>query len=128
MNTLEAFNRLAFLAINGTAATPPPFIHAAVAIANYFILVLPLLLVAMWLSGDTRERELALRACLIAFASLGVNQVIGVIWPHPRPFMIGVGHTFLAHAADSSFPSDHATLFSAVTLTLLMGKRWGWAH
>jgi undecaprenyl-diphosphatase len=39
-----------------------------------------------------------------------INQVIILLWQHPRPFVIGLGHTYLAHAADSSFPSDHLTL------------------
>lgn len=32
--------------------------------------------------------------------------------------MIGLGHTFLAHAPDSSFPSDHATVFATLCVTL----------
>jgi undecaprenyl-diphosphatase len=35
--------------------------------------------------------------------------------------MIGLGHTFLPHAPDSSFPSDHVTVLSGVALTLLLG-------
>jgi len=45
-----------------------------------------------------------------------------MVWQHPRPFMIGLGHTLIPHAADSSFPSDHATVLFAVSLTLLLGR------
>ncbi|MGS1024402.1 phosphatase PAP2 family protein [Burkholderia glumae] len=38
------------------------------------------------------------------------NQLIGTTWSHPRPFVIGLGHTLTPHAADSSFPSDHLKL------------------
>lgn len=56
---------------------------------------------------------------------VGANQLIGLVWQHPRPFMIGLGHTFLPHAPDSSFPSDHATVFAGIALTLLLGgARW----
>ena len=61
-----------------------------------------------------------MRACCVAFLALGFNQLIGVLWMHPRPFMIGLGHTFIEHAPDSSFPSDHATLFASVALTFLL--------
>lgn len=34
--------------------------------------------------------------------------------------MIGLGHTLIPHAADSSFPSDHLTLLWAVAFSFLM--------
>jgi undecaprenyl-diphosphatase len=34
---------------------------------------------------------------------------------------ISLGHTFLSHAPDSWFPSDHATVFAGIALTLLLG-------
>lgn len=33
--------------------------------------------------------------------------------------MLGLGHAWLYHAAESSFPSDHMTVFAGVGLTLL---------
>ena len=36
--------------------------------------------------------------------------------------MISLGRTWIASAADSSFPSDHMTVFTAVGLTLLLGR------
>lgn len=122
METLEALNRSLFLAINATPSTPPWLIDTACLIANYLIFLVPLVLVLMWLSGDARQRTIAIRACAITLLTLGVNQVIGLVWPHPRPFVIGLGHTFLAHAPDPSFPSDHGTVFSVFVLTLLLGK------
>jgi undecaprenyl-diphosphatase len=50
--------------------------------------------------------------------ALAVNFACGLLWFHPRPFMAGVGHTFLKHAPDSSFPSDHATIMFTVALVL----------
>jgi undecaprenyl-diphosphatase len=120
LHDLEALNRALFLAMNATPATPGWLIGAASAIANGLIWSIPLMLVCLWLTGDAYRRETALKACAITLASLGVNQLIGLAWTHPRPFMIGLGHTFLAHAADSSFPSDHGTVFAAISLTLLL--------
>jgi undecaprenyl-diphosphatase len=65
---------------------------------------------------------LALKSCFVALVALGINQRFGIVWPHPRPFMMGLGHTFIPHATDSSFPSDHATVFAAIGLTFVFAN------
>jgi undecaprenyl-diphosphatase len=125
MHTLEAFNRALFLVINGTSDTPAWIVDTAVFCANYLVWLVPALLAGMWLSGRRQYRRLAIRAFVVTVAALGCNQLVGFAWPHPRPFVVGLGHTFLPHAPDSSFPSDHATVFASVALTLLVGRlRW----
>ena len=124
MNTLEALNRAWFLSINATPATPQWQIQTALFIANDFIYLIPALLVLLWLFGNRPQRAAAVRACCVALLALGFNQLIGMVWMHPRPFMIGLGHTFMPHAPDSSFPSDHATLFASVALTFLLAGLW----
>jgi undecaprenyl-diphosphatase len=124
MNTLEAFNRSLFSSIDATPATPHWLIEAALLIANNAFYILPLLLITLWLFGDAHRRESAVRACCVALLALGINQLIGWAWPHPRPFMIGLGNTFMAHAPDASFPSDHGTVFASVAMTLLMARLW----
>lgn len=99
MNTLEAANRAVFLLINGTTATPAWLVGIAMLTAAYVIWLIPLLMAAMWLGGNEEQRNLALRACLVAMLGVGANQLIAVVWQHPRPFMIGFGHTFLPHAS-----------------------------
>ncbi|ACD18510.1 phosphatase PAP2 family protein [Paraburkholderia phytofirmans] len=127
MQTLEAFNQALFLMIDATLSTPAWCIDFARSIADYLIYLVPLCLTAMWLSGDERQRETALRACCVTLLALGINQLIGLVWPQPRPFVLGIGHTFLDHAPDPSFPSDHGTIFASIALTLLLGgvKRYG---
>ena len=56
-------------------------------------------------------------------AGLLVVQLIGLVWQHPRPFMMDLGHTLIPHAADSSFPSDHLTLLWAVAFSFLAHQR-----
>lgn len=124
MNSLEALNRAWFLSINATPATPPWQIDITVAIANELLYLIPALLALLWLFGGRHRRSAAVRACCVAFLALGLNQLIGMVWMHPRPFMIGLGHTFIEHAPDSSFPSDHATLFASVALTFLLARMW----
>ncbi len=121
MNHIEAFNRTLFLQINGGDGTPAWLIQVAIGIANDLIYLIPLLLLGMWLWGDSARRSQAIKACLVTLMALGANQVIGLVWQHPRPFMIGLGHAWISHAADSSFPSDHVTVFASIGLTLLFG-------
>lgn len=122
MNPLEALNIAAFLRINADLQTPHWKINAAAFVADYLIYLIPLLVIALWCWGKGLQRNLAVKACLVALVALGMNQIIIALWPHPRPFMAGVGHSFMAHAPDASFPSDHATVFAAIGLTLVFGS------
>ncbi|WP_374554265.1 phosphatase PAP2 family protein [Aquitalea pelogenes] len=127
MNDLEVFNRTLFLQINGGADTPAWLIQTAIGMADYLVYLIPILLFGQWLWGNHGWRNLAIKACLVTLLALGVNQGIGLLWTHPRPFMIGLGHTWIPHAADSSFPSDHMTVFAGIGLTLLFDGALGWA-
>ncbi|MDE2337400.1 MAG: undecaprenyl-diphosphatase, partial [Alphaproteobacteria bacterium] len=83
------------------------------------IYLIPVLLMAMWLWGDTKMRNTAAKAFFVAMGGLAISYLIGFIWFEPRPFAIKLGHTYLKHAPDTAFPSDHVTVFSAICLTLL---------
>ena len=121
MNPFETFNRTLFLQMNGGDRTPAWLIQVATGIADDLIYLIPLLLLGMWLWGGSTRRNQAIKACLVTLLALGANQVIGLVWQHPRPFMIGLGHAWMYHAADSSFPSDHMTVFAGIGLSLLFG-------
>lgn len=122
MPILESLNQAAFLAMNASPTTAEWKIALAAVVANYLIFLIPVFLVAVWCWGPEKQRSAALQSVAVTFLALGVNQIIGLIWFHPRPFAVGLGHTFIAHAADSSFPSDHATVFAAVGLTFILAK------
>jgi undecaprenyl-diphosphatase len=126
MNELEALNRTMFLHINGSDDTPAWLIQVAIGMANYLIYLIPLLVLGLWLWGDHVCRSMAIKACLVAMLGVAANQGIGMIWPYPRPFMIGLGHAWITHAADSSFPSDHMTVMSSIAVTLLFDGAAGW--
>ncbi|MDF3839993.1 hypothetical protein P3W85_44785 [Cupriavidus basilensis] len=76
-----------------------------------------------WLRGNECARKLLLEATASGLVGLLISQIIGMAWPHPRPFMIGLGHTFLAHAPDSSLPSDHLILLWAVAFSFVAHRR-----
>lgn len=127
MNDLEIFNRALFLQINGDVGTPAWLVQTAIGTADYLIYLIPVLLLGQWLWGSHAWRNLAIKACLVTGLALGANQAIGLLWSHPRPFMIGLGHAWIPHAADSSFPSDHMTVFAGIGLTLLLDGVFWWA-
>jgi undecaprenyl-diphosphatase len=115
---LEHLNLTLFSSLNANAGLAGWRLSAALFTAEWLILLVPATLVMLWIGGVRAERQAAVRACLAAGCALAVNAVLGLLWFHPRPFMAGVGHTFLHHAPDSSFPSDHATILFAVALVL----------
>lgn len=115
---LEELNLKLFSLINASQATASWKISGAELAADYFIYLIPVLLVLCWLLGQSRQRPALFFATVVTFFALGVNQLIGLAWFHPRPAMLGLGHTFFAHAPDSSFPSDHMTVFWAIGFSL----------
>ncbi|OQS20250.1 phosphatase PAP2 family protein [Chromobacterium violaceum] len=120
MSPIETLNQTFFLMLNGSAESPAWLLSSAKFAADYLILMIPALLLGFWLWGSHQHRNAALKACAVTFLALGFGQIITMLWPHPRPFMIGLGHAWIAHAADPSFPSDHMTVFVGVGLTLLL--------
>jgi undecaprenyl-diphosphatase len=121
MTSIEALNQTLFLDINASLNTPVWALQILAVIADDLIFIIPILLLCMWLSGRYVWRNLALKSFLVTFFALGLNQFIALIWQHPRPDAMGIGHTFITHAQDSSFPSDHMTVFSCIGITLLLG-------
>jgi undecaprenyl-diphosphatase len=118
MTPLETLNQAVFLRLNADLTTAAWKLNFAAAAADDLIYLIPLILVGLWCWGNESQRAVALKACVVTLVALGINQLLAIGWPHPRPLMMGLGHTFIAHAADSSFPSDHATVFAAIGLTL----------
>ena len=78
--------------------------------------------------GSLRSKLAAVSAGAAAVIGLAVNAVLGNIWFHERPFAAHPKQTLLLvrHAADNSFPSDHATVAFAVAFAVLVfHKRLG---
>lgn len=101
--------------------------YAQVAEALYLLLVVALCAFAR------HERWAPLRRAGVAAglsAGLGllVVQIISHFYDRARPFVAHphVLHIFARHAADASFPSDHATASMAIAVALLLRKRYGW--
>ena len=115
---LEHLNTQLFLLLNASVGLHGVSLWAAIAIAEWMIWLVPIGLTVLWLLGKIVDQRAAVKALVAGLIALGVNQLIALLWFHPRPFITGIGHTYLPHAADSSFPSDHVTLLLAVGLAL----------
>ncbi len=94
------------------------------------LFVATLVLVFLFANGERLRpwRRTAVAAWLSAGLALGVGKLISEVVDRARPFVVepqGV-HLFAHHAADPSFPSDHATGSFAVAMAIwLRNRRWG---
>ncbi len=73
-------------------------------------------------------RRAAVAAGLSAGLGLLVGKIITEFYDRARPFVAhpGAVHLFTAHAADASFPSDHATASFAIAVAILLRGRLRW--
>lgn len=123
MESLEALNRQIFLFINADDSTSAWLLTLAKFLAKDTLLLLPLLLAGLWLWGGDARRQLAVKAVVVTAVSLAMGCILGLLWFHPRPFMVPViGHTYIQHVSDASFPSDHTTIFFAIGFCLLAAE------
>lgn len=120
---MEHINQSLFLFLNAGEHPAALLVIFARILANDLVWLVPLGLMLGWLRGMMGMRHALVSAALTGLTGLLVNQLIGLIWYHPRPFAMGIGHTLVPHAWDSSFPSDHLTLIWSVGVALLSHAR-----
>lgn len=128
VSAVELWNQSAFLALNAGVQAPVFDIIIARMLANGSIYLAVGLLIYAWIRRGRLVRFALLEAICAAPIGLSVAQAIAAIWYHPRPFEIGLGRQWLDHAAEASFPSDHATLMFSLAIPLLCraeSRRWG---
>ncbi len=127
---MELWNQTLFLLLNAAPGTSGAAVDAARLLADGLIWVVPIGMIIGWLRGSEATRHTLVAATASALAGLLINQLIGLLWYHPRPIEIGIGQTLVAHVQDSSFPSDHLTLIWAVAFSILLHeppRMAGWA-
>lgn len=116
---MEALNQAWFLIINANTQTPDILIQLAKILAEWVIYLIPVLLICMGIKGSSDTRRSAITASAAVAVALLIGQIINYVWPNPRPFMIGLGHTFLEHKSEASFPSDHALVFFTLAISFI---------
>ncbi len=74
-----------------------------------------------WRKGDRPHTRHVLIAAGFSFLlGLALNQLILLFAHRMRPYDAGISHLLIAHSADPSFPSDHATATVAIAATFLL--------
>lgn len=116
---IEGVNRSLFLALNAPAGLAGISLNLAIGAAKYSILVLTGIVIWRWLLGTSGDRRVLIHVVIAVVPALAINYVVGLAFFHPRPFMIGLGYTYLAHLPEASFPSDHATFMWTIAFGLL---------
>lgn len=120
MDRIEGWNIALFTLINADTGSPRAIVLMARIVAEAAPLGAAAVLAFLWIRRDRQMRFDLLDATLAALLGLTIAQGITHLWYHPRPFELGLGHQFMPHAAEASFPSDHATLLFGLALPLLL--------
>jgi undecaprenyl-diphosphatase len=105
----------------------PLLAYVQAAEALYFLLLVVLVLFARH-ERFAPVRRAAVAAGLSAGLGLLIVKVITEFYDRARPFVAhrGAVHLFARHAADASFPSDHATASMAIAVAFLLRRRFFW--
>ena len=114
---MTSLNYYLFLLINAGANPPQWAISLATFIArDLAFITLPMLAVMLYRPA---WRQTAWKAVAAVALAMLITTVIRYAIPMPRPFVVGIGHTWLHHAPDPSFPSNHGTYCFSFALALL---------
>ena len=117
-----------FRATNGLAGRSQAVDAIIVACAKFLPVVFALVLVTLWLTWKPTNQRAAFLAGISALVALGIGQLIGMALPRPRPYLTHQVNLLIAPTADTSFPSDHATLgFAVAVLVWRYNRRAGTA-
>ncbi|SRR5581483_3397878 len=100
------------------------YVNAAEAL--YFLLLVVVVVFARH-ERFAPVRRAAVAAGLSAGLALLIVKIITEFYDRARPFVAHPGgvHLFAKHAADASFPSDHATASMAIAAAFLLRRRFG---
>lgn len=121
---MEELNRTLFLWINATPQSAAWSLELATFIAKDLIAIVPLLIVGLWFWGPhTGVRALVLKTGIALLCAMTISWSVGQLFPHPRPFAIGLGHQFLLHEPNESYPSNHGTAIFTFALAFLFWHR-----
>ncbi|MBE0612883.1 MAG: undecaprenyl-diphosphatase [Burkholderiales bacterium] len=120
---MEHLNQSLFLLLNAAPETSSAAVELMRLVADGLIWIVPVGLTLGWLRASFTMRQVLLAATVSGLTGLLINQLIALVWYHPRPFELGIGQTLMSHALDSSFPSDHLTVIWAVAFSLLRRER-----
>ena len=107
-----------FHAVNGLAGRSSALDAMMIGSAKYLPIAFALALVGLWLTWSARNQRAAFLAGASALIALGLGQIIGKLFPRPRPYLSHAVNQLIPPSLDTSFPSDHAILGFAVAVMI----------
>jgi undecaprenyl-diphosphatase len=116
---MENLNHQIFLYINSFVSLYHSLDFTMILIARYMPYIFIGLLFYLWF--NKRENE-ALYSGYATILGIILNNIIGLFYFHPRPFMDNIGISLLSHQPETSFPSDHTTFVLSIALMLVSFK------
>jgi undecaprenyl-diphosphatase len=123
---LNALDLRLFLAINAGPELGGWKLALAQSLATGTVWVLPVVLAALWVRGPIEMRPSIALAMLAAAFALVVAAIASLLWYVPGPFVARLGHVYVDHSVDSSFPGEHVAVIGALAFALLAAPRNGW--
>lgn len=123
---LEQLNFHLFQLINAPAEASAGMLRVGTFFASDAVVLFPLVLIFNWFWREEQNKKEVIFSLLSMIFAMVINISIGIIWQHPRPFMIPLGHHFLYCAANNSFPSNHMSLACAISFSLIAGSILRW--
>ena len=92
-------------------ADAPAFVAAAapaIAFCASWGLFVPVALVLASIVNRAHRREAIVEATCGGLATVILVKIAGLVYTHPRPFVVHHMAPLVAHVADNGFPSDHS--------------------
>ncbi len=118
---IEQLNFTLFHLINQYAGLNPVLDTLTVIAAKYMPLFVGVGMVIIWIR-NRNSRDIVLYGFYAAIIGLLISSLIGLVYYHPRPFVVPVGTLLFTYPVDSSFPSDHSTIIFSMALMLIYFK------
>ncbi|WP_459501345.1 undecaprenyl-diphosphatase [Bacillus sp. C1] len=109
-----------FSFINDKVQQYPLIDHVMIVFAEYVQYAFVLLLILLWIKNKPHFRVIAFQAMVAFTLAYSINRIIEIFIYRDRPFVSHNITQLVEHAANSSFPSDHATSAVVIAATLLL--------
>ncbi len=121
-----------FVSINSIAGASQVLDMLMVLITKVGVAVPVIYLLYLWFSGRQGEerflnRRLALVAVVACVVAFIIDYFLGLAWYRNRPFVDHQVVLLVKHAANSSFPSNHAAGAFAIAISVWASSRRRWA-
>lgn len=115
-------NYILFKAINGLARRGTTMDTIMIFISQKIRYLYLFILICMWFRNNF-YKKIILYAGISAGVTLIINRIIQIFYFKPRPFIVHRIRLLIPSKNNSSFPSKHTALASAVATSILLHER-----